>query len=161
MRDKKVKLTILAILIIVLSYFRDHVFHAINEQIRLNYYHEPAYRYSFLQPALSLLETSLLEKMKFPATFIFCLIFMLLCILTTRAAFKERIYQKYVLLAYPTLFALAFLIYLTGNLIGHETQAYELSRNISEFLQSPLLIIILISVFFFDRKQRSLKRTEN
>jgi magnesium-transporting ATPase (P-type) len=145
----------MVILIILAAFFRDHIFKAINEQLRINYYKDEYYKYSFLAPVIKSFSSESLNTLKFFLTFLFSGVFMLLCLLLCRIIFRDNTYNRYILITYAIVFFISAGIYLAGKLTGLEDAAYDLSRDISEFLQSPLLILIMVAVFKFDSKRRN------
>ncbi len=143
------------ILIILTSFFRDHVFKSVNEQLRLNYYGEAAYDYSFLMPVISSFSSGELNTIKFILTIVFTGVFMLLGLMLSHITFRNKRYNLIVIAGYVMIFLMSLIIYVLGKLLGMAAAGYELSRNITEFLQSPLLVLILMAVFVFDLKRQS------
>lgn len=143
------------ILIILTSFFRDHVFKSVNEQLRLNYYGEAAYDYSFLMPVISSFSSGELNTIKFILTIVFTGVFMLLGLMLCHITFRNKRYNLIVIAGYVMIFLMSLIIYVLGKLLGMAAAGYELSRNITEFLQSPLLVLILMAVFVFDLKRQS------
>lgn len=154
-RKQRFTAILIIILIIAISFFRDHVFKSINEQLRLYYYNLENYRYSFLEPIISKFDSDGLTNLKFILTLFFCVIFTFLTTWLIWKLFRNKAYVKTVLITYSSIFLLAFLIYLAGRIANYSEAGYELSRNISEFLQSPLLVLILVAVFKFDSRTKA------
>jgi hypothetical protein len=157
-RKQKITAAALLVVIIFFSFFRDHLFRSINEQLRLNYYGENLYDYSFLAPYLSNLSDGALYRLKYILTAFFALFFTTLCILWVRNFFeKKKNYLLYVTITYASVFVLGALINGLGKAIHQEGICYSIARNILEFVQSPLLILILTAVFWYDSR---LQKTE-
>jgi hypothetical protein len=151
---KKQKIGAGAILVVILavSFFRDHLFRSVNEQLRLNYYGEDLYDYSFLAPFLSRLSDENLLRLKFVMTAVFVALFAALCVIWIKNLFRNRNYLLYVGIAYGSVFILGILIYGAGKLTSQPETFYNISRNILEFVQSPLMILILTAIFWYDTR---------
>ena len=155
-RPRNLVITFFAILLIGLSFFRDHVFKSVNEQLRLTYYNGEQYPYSFLEPWLKGFSYEKLNDLKFILTFIFSLAFLMLTLWLVNSIFRSKIYVRYTIFAYATVFILAAGFYAAGYLFPSAAERlYTLSRFLSEFLQSPLLTMILCAAFILDTKSRT------
>lgn len=138
---------------IATGFFRDHIFRSINEQLRLNYYQIEQYPYSFIEPWIRDLSDDHLINLKFILTLLFSAIFLILAVFLVKVLFSEKKYQRYTVISYAGIFILSLIIYFSGRLMSSSDASYELSRQIMEFLQSPLLMMILIAAFLFDQRQ--------
>ena len=154
MRDLTVKQKFIAFIyltfILVVSFFRDHLFRSVNEQLRLNYYKEDQYSFSFLEPYISKLSDHRLYQLKYILTAVFVVAFCILCLLWIRNLFIRKDYSSYVIISYACVFLLSLLAYGTGILINQEDVCYSIARNVMEFIQSPIMILILTAVFWYD-----------
>lgn len=144
---------LISLYLVGLGLFRDHLFISINYQIAKLYYHD-----SF--------EWQLPDNMKFLEAFsgtqlyygkwllslIFCLLYFIPVFFAVKKYFPEKIYLRLAVYAHLAVFCIGGLFYLLALLTSDMDQWYPFSRNFLGFLQSPMMLILLIPSFLLVRK---------
>lgn len=152
-QNKKTSILLFAALIVAVSFFRDHVFRSVNEQLRLNFYQEVQHPYSFLEPLFSKLSTESLNNLKFVLTFAFSAVFLFITVRIVRKFFRKPEYIRYTIWAFSIVFAVAMIFFFAGYLFPSVAESlYELARFLTGFLQSPLLTMVLCAAFILDTR---------
>lgn len=144
---KKILTLFSFILLFIIGYIRESIFLVINSV--LNNYPFP-YNPSYIPPPeyLYSLTTQELINLKWVFTLIFSLLFMFFSWLIIHVVFNSRIYNKIVIYIYTFFISISFLIAGVGILFNCFEILYTPSRFIVGIIQSPLLVIILFSLFF-------------
>jgi hypothetical protein len=111
-----------------------------------NQLHMP-YDYYYNHSPINLLHQfsrSRLVQLKWAFTFLFVVVFLVLNLLTMHLMDNTRQLKQWTILLYLGFFILSFVIYLTGKAMGHQEEAYAVSRKIVGALQSvvPLMLIL-------------------
>jgi hypothetical protein len=139
---------IITLLLLVLGYWRDHLF------VNLNY---QAYKVA-IDPSVEFtlphdlswlgnLSYSTLYWLKFPFTLFFSLLYYLIAFITIRRFFPGRRFQRLNSLIYGITFLVSLFIFSIGYFIGRYETFYSISRYIMGFLQSPLLLMLVVIAF--------------
>lgn len=144
---KKILTLFSFILLFIIGYIRESIFLVINSV--LNNYPFP-YNPSYIPPPeyLYSLTTQELINLKWVFTLVFSLLFMFFSWLIIHLVFNSRIYNKIVIYIYTFFISISFLIAGVGILFNCFEILYTPSRFIVGIIQSPLLVIILFSLFF-------------
>ncbi len=144
---KKILTLFSFILLFIIGYIRESIFLVINSV--LNNYPFP-YNPSYIPPPeyLYSLTTQELINLKWFFTLVFSLLFMLLSWLIIHFVFNSKTYNKIVIYIYTFFISISFLIAGIGILFNCFEILYTPSRFIVGIIQSPLLVIILFSLFF-------------
>lgn len=129
---------------IVLGFTRDFLFENINFQLYKLWYGAEEYH---LPPSLGFFENwdaDSLYYLKFPLTIVTVLIFFGMAHFTVWYYFRERGYIWLNLAAHSLFLLIGGLSYLYGVLFDDFNNGYHFSRLFLEFLQSPLLLMIIL-----------------
>jgi hypothetical protein len=134
--------------VVALGFWRDHLFVNVNFQISRLYYHD-TFDY-VLPPDMKWLEQfsySQLYYGKFLLTFIFVLLYFIPTVLIVNRFFPGKKFIRWTVWIHIFIFSFSLLVFMIGY-FGIKYQAmYAISRYIMGFMQSPLLLMILVSAF--------------
>jgi hypothetical protein len=147
-------ITVIVIYLILIGFFREHVFVNVNYQSSKLFYHD-SFDYS-LPSDMKWLENFSYKQLyyfKFPLTFVFTLLYFLPAYLTVKRFFPGKKHPQLTLLVYAFLFILALFVFGIGLLFGGYEKCYSVSRYLMGFVQSPLLMMILVPVFMITKTQ--------
>jgi hypothetical protein len=146
--------SIIILYLIGLGYLRDHLFVHINYQIyKLLYNSSFDYR---LPPDMKWLERFSYTQLyygKFPLTLLFSFLYFLPTLLVVKRIFPEKKFTRYTVSAYLCIFTGSLLIYMLGyvcykfGMVEFQKKTYSVSRYIMGYMQSPLLLMILVLAF--------------
>jgi hypothetical protein len=104
---------------------------------------------AFLEP----LSGKTLYYLKYLFTFIFILVYFLLSRMAIQTFLNEKKYARWVWISYlMVIFVASITMGITFIFTDFKT-AYLPTRKIIEFLESPLLCMILLPIFYFHKKQ--------
>jgi hypothetical protein len=153
--NKGVKLiatSFLLILIIALGFYRDLLFKTINSELKDLYYQTEYYTIPDSLLFLQSLSYHQLYYLKWILTPIISLIYLGLFLLTVKIHFKEKRYLYFTVIAFAAIVIISGLFFLSGMLFNDIYKGYHFSRIFMGFVQSPLLLMILIPAFLLERK---------
>lgn len=140
-------LALLSTVIIFMGFYRDFVFKSINALIKAYDYQLDYSMPNGLQ-FLNDWQPSALVRLKWVLTIVCSLIFMGLTIAVLRLLFPSRNKSKLVYVIYLTLTILSGLLMSIGFIFpALALKMYTLSRYLMGFLQSPLILMILIPAY--------------
>lgn len=144
---KKILTLLSFILLFIIGYIRESIFLVINSV--LNKYPFP-YNPSYIPPPeyLYSLTTQELINLKWVFTIAFSLLYMLFSWLIIYFFFQSKKFTKIVLYIYTILIAITILIICIGLLFDCFDLLYIPSRFIVGIIQSPLLVIVLFTLFY-------------
>ncbi len=148
---KYVVFVLFVILTYLLGYLREGVFITINSVI--NQVPFP-YNRAYITPPDFLYHFSLnqLILFKWLLTLFFFLIFLLVAIGVVHYFFRNRKYNKIVLIVFVTFFVMSFLFYLVGFLLNKLEFFYPISRFFAGIVQDPFPIYLFLVLFFYTTK---------
>ena len=144
----------IVIYLILLGFFREHVFVNVNYQSYKLYYHD-SFDYS-LPTDMKWLESLSYKQLyifKFPLTLLFAFLYFLPTYMIVKKYYSEKKYLQITLLAYGSLIIFSLLVFGIGFLFGGYEKCYSLSRYLMGFVQSPLLLMILIPLLMLTKAQ--------
>ncbi|MBD81196.1 MAG: hypothetical protein CL840_19920 [Crocinitomicaceae bacterium] len=151
---KRIKILIGIILLFVAGFLREFIFESVNAKISALKLTDGNSQYeltSFLT-GLNSWSPSSLYGLKFFLTFLFAFLFLALSLFLVKTIFREKEYLKITALFFGAIFALSFLIYGLGYLLGIPNKGYTISRYIIEFIESPLAVFFLLPALHLYRK---------
>ncbi len=131
-------------LLILMGFIREFVFENMNAQLYKLWYDYKDYQ---LPEALSFMgswEADTLYYAKYPLTLFTVLLYYTVAQITIRYYFKERKLRRLSLFAHALFLLIGGLFYLYGVVFNDFDQGYKFSRIFMDFLQSPLLLMILL-----------------
>jgi len=148
--NKFILLTILLVVFFI-GYIRETIFLVINSVI-FNY--DFPYNRSYVNPPEYLLNksTEYLVNVKWFLTILFPLIFLGILIGIIKYYFNNKRYIKYSLVIYFTLFFISFILFALGFLFNNYDFVYPITRFFMGLAQSPLTILVLFVVFYFNER---------
>ena len=159
MTSKTKKLLIVFIAVIyftAIGFFREHIFVSVNYQIAKLYYNDS---FEWQLPSdLKFLENYTYAQLyygKWIITLVFCVLYFIPSFLIIRKIFKEKIFLRITAYSHLIVFLLGGFFYLIGYLTSDMDRWYSFSRNFLGFLQSPMMLIILIPSFFILGKENN------
>lgn len=155
-RGDRIFLLIVLSYLILLGFWRDHMFVNLNYQISKLYYKD-TFDYS-LPADMKWLENFTYSQLyygKFPLTLVFSLLYLLPSVLFVKRFFNEGNFLRITLLTYLVLFSTSLFLFSLGYFIGGYAVFYTLSRYIMGFVQSPLLLMILFVAFKIRTMERN------
>jgi hypothetical protein len=154
MKNRTIVIALIAfILMATLGYFRDFVFTHINWRLQDLYYEKNRHP---LPPILDIfrgLSYSHLYYFKFLLTTVTALMYLGIYYLVVKLIFRENKYLKITLLAFLGIILISSIFYGYGIIFNDFQRGYHLSRIFLGFVQSPLLLMLLIPVFLLDRRK--------
>lgn len=140
-------------LLMFVGFLRDFMFVNINYELIDIYYK----RYEWSPPSFLAVfndwNYDTLYYFKFFLTGLFTLMYCLITILGIRIAFQDKKYLRITIIAFAIIMGLAFLIYLSGFAGIDEEVAYTFSRWLMGFVESPLVLMILVPAFMLHQHQ--------
>ena len=146
---------LIALVLSLLGFYREFVFENINAQLYKLWYD---YRDYNLPPALGFLNSWTADELyylKFPLTIVSCLTYFLVAFLTVRHFFPGKKFRNITFFAHAFVFILAGAFFMYGMLFDDYDHGYQFSRIFMDFLQSPLLLMILLPGFGLIKEEKS------
>jgi len=137
----------LGLLILILTLLRENLFLEINAIIDGNSYNQ-AYFY-FLNENISRLTLAQLVKLKWSLTIAFILVISTLTVLIIQLWFKNKKFNKISFIFYLTFYGLTGLITILLWFTGTFDSFYFVIRKMIGFLQSPLPLFVLFTMFLY------------
>lgn len=134
--------------LILLGFFREHVFINLNYQISRIYYNN-TFDYS-LPDNMRWLESfsyKQLYYLKFPITLLFSCLYLIAAVVITKKFFPGKSNVRLTVYTYTGVFLLSLLIFLLGLIPGCYLPMYSISRYVMGFEESPLLVMVLVLAF--------------
>lgn len=148
---KKISILVLLSFIIVLGFLRDFLFVHLNYQLAFLYNNNHTYFNQTSQDLFQGLSYLQLYYGKYLLTFVFSLLYYL-CALSIHWLLFKKYFFKQISVIYTGLTLLAFGILTLGYCLSKSTEFYPLSRYIMGFVQSPILICILVGYTYLEQK---------
>lgn len=150
---KKVKITLLILIIFFIGYIREATFLVINSV--LNGYSFP-YNSAYITPPDFLYQLNSTEIIifKWLMTLFFSIVFTLLCLFLINTFYKNKNYNKIVILFYVIFILVAFVISALGILINQFEALYLVSRFLIGILHSPLVPLAMFTLFYHKNKTK-------
>jgi hypothetical protein len=155
-KNKYLFFFIIAAYIILLGYFRDHVFLNINFRLSQLYYNN-TFDY-VISPDLKFIENYSYVTLfisKWVLTAIFCLLYFTATYLVIKHIFIASKYLKWTLIAHGGIVVFALLLFGVLKLFGNIEMAYKFPRWFMGWLQSPIMMFILIPLFKLDSASKN------
>lgn len=145
------------ILLIALGFFREYVFEGINAyRYQLYYQYENPTISSGLQffTKFGYVE---LYYLKFGLTAIVAMLFYGVTAYVLTILFPKAKAYRTTFIVFLLVFAASFIIYVLGLVTGKVTFFYLMARKLSEVVQSPLALMILLPIFWYQSRQKLIK----
>lgn len=147
-KSKKILfILILFITLFFIGYYREIFFLVINSVIdneahpyNVSYIKVPKFLYNY--------STNYLLVLKWLLTFLFSFVLMGVTMLMVNIYFKQKVYITYTLFIYLLVIIIAFLLYVVGVVFHLDKILYPLSRGLMGIVQSPIMSLIIIFVFY-------------
>jgi len=132
----------------VLGYIREAVFITINSVI--NEVPFP-YNRAYITPPPFLYKLSMnqLFILKWVLTLLFFLLFLLVAVKVTHFFFRNKKYNKIVMVFFVTFFSLSLVFYIIGFLFDNLSFFYPISRFFAGLVQDPFPIYLFLVLFFY------------
>lgn len=151
---KKICLLVIVCFLLFLGYCRDFIFKTLNalqKTLDMNVsYSTP--------PALSFLENyeyNTLTNIKWVLTFLFCIVYLALSVLTIQLLFHNRKYKIIIVAIYVALTVFSGILTGVGRMFPDTSVTmYEFARYIMGMLQSPVILMILVPIFKLSEKEK-------
>lgn len=152
--DKKIKIVLLIVCLIILGFVREHFFLSVNRLIL-----HPEEKNAEINSIFSFLinfTPSTLLKIKWISTLLFVIFFAALSFLLAKQLFPTQNTLMILLISYGGILVLAGFGMLAGYLISSlKIQGYYFARWLLGAAQSPLLTGIICLLLFFDSHKKS------
>lgn len=143
--------SLFVLLIFSLGYLREMTFLVINSV----YNNTPApYNTAYITPPEFLyhLTTNTLMNLKWGLTLLFSIVFGLSTLLLVHYYFKNKQFNKIIILVYSSLIVVSTLISVFGIIFHYFETVYTISRFLIGLVQSPLISLVLFVLFYFKSK---------
>lgn len=142
--------------IFLIGYLREAIFLVINAVYEKK---EFPYNSAYITPPDFLYQWSdtTLLYLKWGLTLFFSLIFTGLTLWLIHYYFKIKKYNQFTILIYGTLILFAAIISIIGIIINSFDNVYTLSRFVIGLVQSPLVSLVLFTLFYFISSQHKTK----
>lgn len=151
---KKVKIAVTILLLFGLGFLREFIFENINTHL---YYSWKKEINPYLPNSLGFLERFSYWELyysKFALIVFFSILFLVISVYLIQQFFSDSIFRRITILFFAGIFTLSTLIFLVGIIIGSADEAYGISRQLIEFIQSPLAAFFLIPSYHIYQKNR-------
>ncbi|MBA3899287.1 MAG: hypothetical protein H0X62_03610 [Bacteroidetes bacterium] len=139
-------------LLSALGYARDFTFVNINAALSDLWYQT---NYHTFPNTLSFLETfsyNQLYQLKWLLTVVVSLLFLLIYILGIYLIFKKKKYIVWSLACFAFIYLISGIFYMYGYFFNDLARGYKFSRIFMGFIQSPLLLMLLIPAFILGKE---------
>jgi hypothetical protein len=151
-RKTKLIAACLILVFILTGFFREFVFLNVNEQMRVTYYKVSD---SHVAPAMTWLSTfsyTTLYYMKWLLTAAFTFLFATMSAVTIKVVFADKKLVRIGIYTYAIVFLASFFFFLAGALSGNTETTYAIARFLAGLIESPAMLIILLSAFTIIRR---------
>ena len=146
---KKIKTNFLLIILfslsLVLGFIREKTFVTINFRLRDIFKNDFRTEIPNWLQFIEAFDYSQLYYFKWFLTILFAAVFLLLTVLIVNTFFENRANQKITIIIFLSVFIISFLGYIVGLILGNINKGYTFSRFFMGLLQSPFIIIFIIS----------------
>ncbi len=146
---------IVAMVLCILGFIREFVFENINAQLYTLWYDYKDYSLPASLAFFNSWTANELYYLKFPLTVLSGLAYFLVAIFTVRRFFPGKKFRNITFVVHVFVFALAGVFFLYGLAFDDYDHGYQFSRIFMDFLQSPLLLMILLPGFVLIREEKS------
>ena len=157
MKNSRVNYIILILLIgsiIAFGFYRDFIFKNINALLKA-WDNEIDYNVPASLAVIKTFDYSSLIALKWILTILCTAIFMLISLAFIKILFVPKKYIRYTFWSYTMLTGFSFAIIALGYLFKNQHQNfYSISRYLMGMVQSPVLLMILISIFKLSEMQK-------
>lgn len=151
--NKKIKIILIVIFILVFAFLRENFFKNINAQINSLSDSDSNFQISYWLTFLTPLSSPALLKIKWIATFVFALLFLLFTVIILRIWIGKNEYKYLPHLIFLGVFLLSGIAMLIGKIIPSVySSAYYFSRWLMGSAQSPLLPGIICVFVYYTQK---------
>lgn len=134
-------------LLIITGYIRDFTFININYRLSQLYYSTVNFELPASLSVFSSLSYNQLYYTKFFLTLFFIILFLAYSLICVKLLFPGPKFLRYTITAHAAVFILSVLFFIYGYFFNDYARGYSLSRIFAGFLQSPLLLMLLIPAF--------------
>ncbi len=149
---KALKIILIILIYAVLGFSREYLFENINIKLFYLWRNETDPIMDEALPFLNQYSYWTLYWLKWVLTGIYTLLYLGAALLIIKLLFKPG-YYRYVLVSYAIVIAVALLTFLSGYLFQTVNSNYAITRQLMEWLQSPIMMFILIPAFLLAEKQ--------
>jgi hypothetical protein len=151
-RKTKLIASCLILVFILTGFFREFVFLNVNEQMRVTYYKVSD---SHVAPGMMWLNAfsyTTLYYMKWLLTAAFTFLFAILSAITIKVVFNDKKLVRIGIYTYGIVFLASFFFFLVGAFSGNTETTYSIARFLAGLIESPAMLIILLSAFTIIRR---------
>jgi hypothetical protein len=151
-RKTKLIASCLILVFILAGFFREFVFLNVNEQMRVTYYKVSD---SHVAPGMTWLNAfsyTTLYYMKWLLTAAFTFLFAILSAITIKVVFNDKKLVRIGIYTYGIVFLASFFFFLVGAFSGNTETTYSIARFLAGLIESPAMLIILLSAFTIIRR---------
>jgi hypothetical protein len=151
-RKTKLIASCLILVFILTGFFREFVFLNVNEQMRVTYYKVSD---SHVAPGMTWLNAfsyTTLYYMKWLLTAAFTFLFAILSAITINVVFNDKKLVRIGIYTYGIVFLASFFFFLVGAFSGNTETTYSIARFLAGLIESPAMLIILLSAFTIIRR---------
>ena len=134
----------IAILLTLLGFTREFVFENMNAQLYKLWYGLPEYHLPSSLGFMNSWEADTLYYLKYPLTLLTVLLYYIIAQKTIHFYFHARKLRRISLYTHGFILLIGGAFYLYGVVFNDFDQGYKFSRIFMDFLQSPLLLMILL-----------------
>lgn len=148
---KALKIALIIFIYALLGFSREYLFESINIKLFYLWRNETD---PIMDEALAFLNQYsywTLYWLKWILTGIYTLFYLGAGLLIVKLLFKPA-YYRYVLGSYAIIIAVAVITFLSGYLLGSVNANYAITRQLMEWLQSPIMMFVLIPGFLLEVK---------
>jgi hypothetical protein len=152
---KKINIVLLFIAFISVGFYRDFLFKSINALLK-SWDYEMDYEMPAGLRFFEQLDYNVIVRIKWVLTLVFTGIYLLLTLWTLHVLFNEKRYLRLTLMSYMIVVIISALLSFLGYLVpGIEPRTYYFARYLMGFLQSPLIVMILVPSIIFARRHNN------
>jgi predicted MFS family arabinose efflux permease len=77
--------------------------------------------------------------------------------MSVQFVFKSKLYNRVTLLIYTVIFFISLMAYGIGYVSGNYSQGYSIARQLMGWLQSPIVLMILMPALFLNKNDKEKK----